>query len=570
MKKFIFCAGLFFWLCLLVPFQANAQQTFGFSVVGYDDTTNTVYGSSTTVVDYIGAFHYTAYVEGYLYDQAGNLLDSGYDENYFIAEVLTIAPAFPVTQYTLYSDHYLVARFFTTVVIRDCDPYCYYCFDYFADPYCSYYCYSCYGDYWWDPFGFSYGYPGYYGPWWYFYGYGPPANLETEYIYLGSTSDSLITPLPSPPQCGNLTVNIGSFYGSDAGSNLSTQTRHVLLGSSVRLAADIVPETPGSFRWSIAGTHQDSPSGAGNNTNDIRWTEEGIHRVTVTFVKSDGSCQASSSFNVNAIVPTLGSYTVRQNIEQALINGNCSRLTGDTFSLGCFPSPLGILFDATAEAPTDSISVPADSHIKFVQIVSQYRRRYTVPYGTQCVTTRTGGFNDSVTGWALDGADPYDDRPDRLGVANFTNTYIATIATSDSPANPLNSPLQYQSLDVNDQFEMYVIYFSGDPHLPDLTRVIGKVSWYWGGNVAFVPDASNYSVNPFHPFNTIFSGSPASDPMRPYTGLAKVMETDWAPCPESNPPACDPGGTAAAACRRRGYRYEWDPESCTCNYVGMY
>jgi hypothetical protein len=58
--------------------------------------------------------------------------------------------------------------------------------------------------------------------------------------------------------------------------------------------------------------------------------------------------------------------------------------------------------------------------------------------------------------WALDGADPYDDRPDRLGVANFTNTYIATIATSDSPANPLNSPLQYQSLDVNDQFEMYV------------------------------------------------------------------------------------------------------------------
>ncbi len=214
-------------------------------------------------------------------------------------------------------------------------------------------------------------------------------------------------------------------------------------------------------------------------------------------------------------------------------------------------------------------SVPSDSHIKFVQIVSQYRRRNTIPYGTQCVTSRTGGYSDTVTGWALDGSDPYDDRPDRLGVANFTTTYIATIATSDSPANPLNTPLQYQSLDVNDQFEMYVIYFVGDPQHPDLARVIGKASWYWGGNVEFVPDASDYSVSPFHPFTTIFSGSPANDPMRPYTGLAKVLETDWAACPEFNPPACDPDGTAAAACRRRGYRYEWDPDSCTCSYIGM-
>jgi hypothetical protein len=192
-----------------------------------------------------------------------------------------------------------------------------------------------------------------------------------------------------------------------------------------------------------------------------------------------------------------------------------------------------------------------------------------VAYGTQCITSRTGGFEDTITGWALDGKDPYDDRPDRIGVANFTNSYIATIAANDSPASLLNSPLQYQSLDVNDQFEMYVIYFVGDPQQPDLARVIGKVSWYWGGNVVFVSNSGAYSLNPFHPFPTNFSGSPASDPMRPYTGLAKVLETDWAPCPEFNPPSCDPGGTAEAACRRRGYRYEWDPDSCTCNYIGM-
>jgi hypothetical protein len=201
------------------------------------------------------------------------------------------------------------------------------------------------------------------------------------------------------------------------------------------------------------------------------------------------------------------------------------------------------MFDATAEGPTDSISVPSDSHIKFVQIVSQYRRRYTVAYGTQCITSRTGGFEDTITDWALDGKDPYDDRSDRIGVANFTNSYIATIAANDSPASLLNSPLQYQSLDVNDQFEMYVIYFVGDPQQPDLARVIGKVSWYWGGNVVFVSNSGAYSLNPFHPFPTNFSGSPAGDPMRPYTGLAKVLETDRAPCPEFNPPSCDPGGT---------------------------
>jgi len=228
------------------------------------------------------------------------------------------------------------------------------------------------------------------------------------------------------------------------------------------------------------------------------------------------------------------------------------------------------MFDATAQAPANSISIPSDSNIKFVQLVSQYRRRYTTPYGLQCLTSRTGGIADTVTGWALDGdalggADPYDSVH---GVAHFTNSYIATIASNDSPANPLNNPVQYQSLDVNDQFEMYVVYFVGDPSHPDLARVIGKVSWYWGGYVIFVPDASDYDLDPFHLFNTTFFGSPTNDPMRPYTGVAKVREIDWAACPEFNPPSCDPTGAQAEACRNRGWRFEWNPDTCTCEYIG--
>lgn len=219
MKRSTLWMMLFTILCCLAwSSRAQAQDVIGYSQITFDESTNTVYGYSDSELDYSGDYHYSAYVEGYLYDEFGNVLDSGYAESYFIAEVVTSAPALPARVYTVFSDHYLIARYYTTVRIYDCDPYwCDYCYDYYWDDYYGYG--DCYGDYWYDPWGFSFWDGGYYGPWWDFYGYGEPANLEVEYIYLGTTFDSLLTP---PDTCGYSESSDPAAYGYYDSSYSST------------------------------------------------------------------------------------------------------------------------------------------------------------------------------------------------------------------------------------------------------------------------------------------------------------------------------------------------------------
>jgi len=490
MKKLIFCAALLFCLYCLVPFQANAQQTFGYSQVGYDDITNTVYGSSTTIVDYIGAFHYRAYVEGYLYDQSGNLLDSGYDEGYFIAEVLTIAPAFPLTQYTLYSDHYLVAHFYTTVNIRECDPYCYYCFDYFLDPYCNY-CYSCSENYWWDPFGFSFGYPGYYGPWWYFYGYGPPANLETEYIYLGSTSDSLITPAP----CPNVTIQIrATFGGSDAVIN--GMTKPALVGANVQLEAlailsdgEIV-QGGGNFHWSAPNDARSDPDPMiPSYFFRAYWPSEGTKTVRVTFTPPGTICHASAYVNIAVTIPDFVSFSAEQHGTQINAGAHCSNIEGVTYTLGCLNTnpggrkEHGIDFSATFMPPAGYISAPIDSKLKFVQIInpdSRHRRRGESSF--ECQTSPS-----VFSPWMLDTNDPYSAfSPSLKSFAEHDAGGLLTITADDSPGFELDGPeMSLDYLSGGDEFEMYVVYFVGDTYNPLIQRVLAKLPWNWKGDVVY-------------------------------------------------------------------------------------
>ena len=93
----------------VVSSKSQAQYVIGYSHITFDDTSNSVFGYSVSELDYWGSFNYQAYVEGYLYDQAGNVLDSGSDSSYFLAVVVTQAAALPGSLYTVYSDHYLIA-----------------------------------------------------------------------------------------------------------------------------------------------------------------------------------------------------------------------------------------------------------------------------------------------------------------------------------------------------------------------------------------------------------------------------------------------------------------------------
>src|SRR5437667_8850913 len=107
-KILLLLAFLFF-----VSPKTQAQYVIGYSQITFDDATNSVFVYSVSELDYFGSFNYQAYVEGYLYDQTGNVLDSGSDSSYFLAFVVTYAAALPASIYTLYSDHYLIAYYYT-------------------------------------------------------------------------------------------------------------------------------------------------------------------------------------------------------------------------------------------------------------------------------------------------------------------------------------------------------------------------------------------------------------------------------------------------------------------------
>lgn len=186
MRKPLFCAILVLGLCCLAASRAKAQQTYEYSEIAYDDSTNTVQGYSATEVDYYTSYSYDAYVEGYLYDQSDNLLDSGYAEDSYLAEVYTSASADPDIEYTVDSYHDVIAVYYYEEIDKSPDG-CWPCDG------CNTDCYYFYDNtFWYDPFGFSSLSPGYYGSWWNLFGDGPPGEVENdEYDYLGSTSASV-------------------------------------------------------------------------------------------------------------------------------------------------------------------------------------------------------------------------------------------------------------------------------------------------------------------------------------------------------------------------------------------
>src|ERR1051326_4766245 len=183
MKTPILCAMIVLSFCILATTRANAQQTYEYSEITYDGSSDAVYGYSATEIDYACSDNYSAYVEGYLKDPYGTTLDSGYDVHPYFAEVYTSASADQDTEYVVESYHDVIARYYSDDVEKSpegcmpcdgCNTDCYY----YQEDY-----------YWWDPYGFSSsGHTGNYGSWVSFFGDGPYVEVEDdEYIDLGST-----------------------------------------------------------------------------------------------------------------------------------------------------------------------------------------------------------------------------------------------------------------------------------------------------------------------------------------------------------------------------------------------
>jgi hypothetical protein len=252
MRKPIFCAALLTVILCLAASKANAQETWELSSISYDDSTNTIYGYSSTEIDYYCEYDYSAYVEGYLYKQDGSLLDSGWDEEPDIAEVYTSASADSSTQYTLDSYHDVVERYYHEVIDRSpdgcwpcdgCNTDCYY----FQDDY-----------YWYDTYGYSFISPGYYGPWWDIYGYGPATEVEDdEYDDLGETSDSITS---GPGDVSFDTASLDDGMSSASFNQWDQAALNNVECSGVRFGVVVTFHFPPSSGYSLSSYDAYAPS----------------------------------------------------------------------------------------------------------------------------------------------------------------------------------------------------------------------------------------------------------------------------------------------------------------------
>jgi hypothetical protein len=136
------------------------------------------------------------------------------------------------------------------------------------------------------------------------------------------------------------------------------------------------------------------------------------------------------------------------------------------------------------------ISDPAQSGIKYVQAVSAFRK---MARGAKlsCHTKRSSDSNIG-SGWQLDTEDPYLNGDP---VRRFTEGDNLTMATVDYPKTVLTFFSDWEFVDsvyVDDHFEMYVVYFTGnDPHSPPIQRTLGKLEWNLGGLVVFDWNGTN-------------------------------------------------------------------------------
>jgi hypothetical protein len=557
MKTSTICAFVFAVMCLFaLPQQAKAQYAYGISAIGYDDTTKEVFGYSATELDYYAGYYYDPYVEGFMYDQYNYYpIDSGYDRGYayyWPAEVGTYRwPAQPNTEYDVFSDHYVIAAWSTSVQVCD-----------------DYYYSGCWADYWYDAWGYGFLGGGNYGaPWWWwgnwYGGYVP----EMTY-YLGTTGVYIITPEPEP-SC-NLTMQLRSVSPRRPETgDLSGQTRPAMLGAQTRFIADVTvngsPVAPnnGTWEWSAGDTFRRAQPLDDPSKLFVYWNTEGTKTVSVTYTAGNG-CKITKSMNVNVTVPTVTQYTADMVPERLTTNNaNCSEISGrDLFTLGCAhpdtaTTEPGITLRATAKIPDDSISDPADSKIKFVQIVNLYRRRTTASRGTECMTFRSSRNDlNSPSAWRVDTQDPYQGEfePTRSGVPSkgtiaFGENLTASIETRDSPGQSLSVPEQLFELEVDEHFEMLVQYFTGSSNpqssTPGTTQIIGTLAWNWGGRVTYLPASDSYTYTVLHPAGAHFNGV-STRQARGFVNVPYNPLTDpnaWHTCPDGGGPTPTPTPT---------------------------
>ncbi len=233
--------------------------------------------------------------------------------------------------------------------------------------------------------------------------------------------------------------------------------------------------------------HSVSGGSTSSSSVTIRSTDVGTITANVSYMRNGFT--ASGSVTINSVLPTLSSFTAQQGSDLVSPPGQCLSDSFWWYKLGCVvTSQVGIHFTSSVHAPP-FISDPSQSGIKYVQAVSVFRKKTRI--GLRCLTKRSSE-SDIESGWQIDTEDPYDF--DEFPVRRFSEGNDLTVLTVDYPKNELTfitSSEFIDSLYVDDRFEMYVVYFTGNPANPTLQKPLGKLAWNWGGLVVFDWTGSN-------------------------------------------------------------------------------
>jgi len=285
-----------------------------------------------------------------------------------------------------------------------------------------------------------------------------------------------------------LSVNITN---SRVSGGLDQTTQNALLGADILLQATGSP-TGGSYLWTLTGPVS-VPDGM-QNAAAIRLRSTDIGTITTRVTYTLNGVPASANVTIESVLPTLTSFTANQGRDFVEPPGACN--SPDSFwyyRLGCIPpQDIAIHFTTAVHAPT-FISDPAQSGIKYVQAVSAFRK--SIARGPRCITIRSSDSNVE-SGWQRDAPDPYN--PGSYPPYFFSQGNDLTMPTVDYPKQTLTFISAYEfvnALYVDDQFWMYVVYFSGDPSTPLIQRPIGRLRWNWGGLVVFDPIGSSFIHN---------------------------------------------------------------------------
>lgn len=289
------------------------------------------------------------------------------------------------------------------------------------------------------------------------------------WIYLGQTTQSKTVP--------SVTIT-----NPRIGSVPAPSTQTALLGADIVLGSTVTP-TGGSYSWTFTGPY--SISGGGTSSSSVTVRSSDVGTITAKLTYTANGIQVAPQFTINVVIPTLQSFTGQ--LGSALVDpgkNDCGYNDGFwRFKLGCKPLIPGMHFTTTVHAP-NFISDPSQSGIKYVQAVSAYRKQ--VKGGNLLCSTRRSSPTDVASGWQLDTEDPYvfEDYP----VHTFSEGNDLTMLTVDYPNQALTFIALWEhvdALEVDDRFQMYVVYFTFNPQAPPISRPLGKLEWNFGGLVVF-------------------------------------------------------------------------------------